>query len=77
VAELKKPHVLIPGGMANMLDTKKRWRKPKLIILERGRPEELVLAGCKIAGILSNSQGKKNSCLRTASCTGCNIIEAS
>lgn len=28
--------------------TKKKWAKPKLIILTRGKPEESVLAGCKV-----------------------------
>jgi hypothetical protein len=27
---------------------RKEWTKPKLISLYRGRPEEAVLAGCKI-----------------------------
>jgi len=26
---------------------KKKWSKPKLIILTRGKPEERVLTGCK------------------------------
>ena len=30
-----------------MAKEKKRWRRPKLIILERGKPEEAVLASCK------------------------------
>jgi hypothetical protein len=29
--------------------TKKAWKKPELIVLVRGRPEEAVLAGCKTA----------------------------
>jgi hypothetical protein len=28
--------------------TKKAWSKPELIVLVRGRPEEAVLAACKI-----------------------------
>lgn len=28
---------------------KKKWEKPKLIILTRGKPEEGVLGACKIA----------------------------
>lgn len=29
---------------------KKKWDRPKLIILTRGKPEERVLDGCKIGG---------------------------
>jgi len=29
------------------LKTKKKWDKPKLIILTRGKPEESVLVSCK------------------------------
>ncbi len=28
-------------------ESKKTWETPKLIVLVRGRPEELVLKGCK------------------------------
>jgi hypothetical protein len=28
---------------------KKTWRKPKLVVLFRGRPEEYVLSACKSA----------------------------
>ena len=27
---------------------KKKWSKPKLIILTRAKPEEMVLSGCKL-----------------------------
>jgi hypothetical protein len=27
--------------------SKKRWERPKLIVLERGKPEERVLSACK------------------------------
>ncbi len=26
---------------------KKKWQKPKLVVLVKGRPEEFVLTGCK------------------------------
>jgi hypothetical protein len=45
-----------------MLATKKNWERPKLIILERGRPEELVLAGCKMSGIKTSALIKKSGC---------------
>jgi len=30
--------------------TKKAWKKPQLIVLVRGRPEEAVLKTCKYSG---------------------------
>jgi len=45
-----------------MLATKKNWERPKLIILERGRPEELVLAGCKTSGIKTKAKIKLSGC---------------
>ena len=27
---------------------RKKWSKPKLLVLVRGKPEEMVLAGCKV-----------------------------
>ena len=41
---------------------KKIWQKPKLIILARGRPEESVLAGCKMAGSGAAPRTKKTGC---------------
>ncbi len=32
-----------------MKKEKKKWETPKLICLYRGRPEEAVLTGCKLA----------------------------
>ena len=29
---------------------KLKWKQPKLIILVRGKPEELALSGCKLLG---------------------------
>ena len=31
-------------------DMEKLWKKPKLVVLVRGRPEEAVLQGCKTYG---------------------------
>lgn len=42
----------------------KKWDKPQLIILERGRPEEAVLAVCKNS-IDGNGPGGSN-CVWTA-----------
>jgi hypothetical protein len=33
-----------------MAAEKKTWLRPELVVLVRGRPEEAVLAGCKIGG---------------------------
>lgn len=41
------------------LTTRKFWETPKLIILERGRPEERVLAGCKMPGSSATKKAKK------------------
>jgi hypothetical protein len=48
-----------------MLATKKIWERPKLIILERGRPEELVLVACKMSGQQTNSRNKQIGCATT------------
>ena len=29
---------------------KKEWKKPELIVLVRGKPEEAVLTACKVSG---------------------------
>ncbi|NTV34958.1 MAG: hypothetical protein HGA74_10260 [Deltaproteobacteria bacterium] len=60
-----------------MSSTKKIWQKPKLIILERGRPEEMVLAGCKMAGSKAKTSNKKSGCMRSASCKLCSAFSTS
>jgi hypothetical protein len=30
-----------------IVESKKKWRRPELIVLVRGRPEEMVLLACK------------------------------
>jgi hypothetical protein len=52
-----------------MLATKKNWERPKLIILERGRPEELVLAGCKTSGLQTKAKTKHNGCAKGTAAT--------
>ena len=56
---------------------KKKWVKPNLIVLVRGKREERVLANCKKtdAGNVSNL-GSNNQCAATG-CTNCNDIVAS
>jgi hypothetical protein len=48
---------------------KRIWQKPKLIILERGRPEEMVLAGCKLATVTGPS-ASKTTCYTKVNCKG-------
>jgi hypothetical protein len=55
---------------------KKIWEKPKLIILARGRPEESVLAGCKMKGITVSRKNKNVGCQK-AGCGLCNAKGAS
>jgi hypothetical protein len=61
-----------------MLATKKNWQKPKLIILERGRPEESILVTCKVAGIEGPKAGRAH-CYGAKSCTKtqCSDLSAS
>jgi hypothetical protein len=54
-----------------MLETKKIWQRPKLIILARGRPEEFVLAGCKIKGKTAATTTKNTGCQQKVSCQLC------
>jgi len=41
---------------------KKEWNKPKLLILIRGKPGEMVLAGCKDYNIDVEPMPVNNSC---------------
>jgi hypothetical protein len=56
---------------------KKIWQKPKLIILARGRPEEFVLAGCKIKGKTASRRDKNTGCQRKNACQLCSAVGAS
>lgn len=71
----KRPLVFNPdkGGIAmHKGNEKKKWGKPKLIILTRGKPEERVLAVCKIDWPTHpvGPDGGVGSCAG-ASCTSC------
>ena len=61
----------ILGVKGHNLKMKKIWEKPKLIILARGRPEESVLAGCKMQGITVSRKNKNTGCQK-AGCGLCN-----
>lgn len=56
---------------------KKIWQKPKLIILVRGRPEEFVLAGCKVKGSPITKKNKDTGCQRLATCANCKQVGTS
>lgn len=47
---------------------KRLWEKPKLIIMERGRPEEMVLAGCKIKNKPLTPANKNTGCQQKSRC---------
>jgi hypothetical protein len=50
----------------------KRWEKPKLVVLVRGKPEEAVLVACKQVSIPAGSPSAiKSNCKRTTSPTTC------
>jgi len=40
----------------------KRWEKPNLIVLYRGRPEEVLLTGCKSPIFAAGPGGANNKC---------------
>ncbi len=41
---------------------KKKWEKPKLIVLVRGKTEEFVLTQCKDSGVVGSSSTDLNGC---------------
>ncbi len=45
-----------------MPQVKKAWQGPKLIIMARGRAEEMVLAGCKIKNNPASTQNRNTGC---------------
>jgi len=40
----------------------KLWRKPKLVVLFRGRPEEAVLQACKVVDNITNGPPNLRNC---------------
>ena len=60
-----------------MVGTKKHWQKPKLIILARGRPEEFVLAGCKIKNTPDTPANKQSGCIEKGTCQLCKAVGTS
>ncbi len=47
---------------------KPKWEKPRLVILIRGKPEEMVLAACKMS-----SGGPKSACGTETSCRNTDV----
>lgn len=69
------------GIMTNQMPTdehqkRKKWKKPLLIALLRGRPEESVLVGCKVyAGPGDSPWNEDLNCYELdTECGGCSII---
>jgi hypothetical protein len=54
-----------------------KWKKPELIILVRGLPEEAVLASCKLALSGSNSGVEDVACVGAVYCANCNALTGS
>ena len=50
VADTLKVRELGRGGQEDHTVTKRAWKKPELIVLVRGTPEEAVLQNCKGGG---------------------------
>lgn len=60
-----------------MPNTKKVWQTPKLIILARGRPEEFVLAGCKVKNNPVTAANKQSGCIEKNTCRLCKAVGTS
>ena len=59
-----------------MLQTKKTWSKPEMIVLVRGRPEEAVLMACKFEGSSPTTSGQGwVAC--SVGCGDCRLVSAS
>lgn len=54
---------------------KEKWKKPKLIVLVRGRPEESVLVGCKNAVLGGGPVSDWDNCW--FDCGGCDDLNLS
>ena len=67
------------GEKGDNLKMKKIWEKPKLIILVRGRPEESVLAGCKLTTVGGPNNVKAKCNLKSGGnkCGVCSAITTS
>jgi hypothetical protein len=69
---------IVYGLKEDIRKMKKPWEKPKLIILSRGRPEESVLAGCKISTVGGPNNVKAKCNLKSGNkCGVCSAITTS
>jgi len=50
---------------------KSAWRRPELTVLVRSRPEEAVLAACKLGGAQAGPFVNHSSCKSATSCNAC------
>jgi hypothetical protein len=61
-----------------VIEKKKVWIKPELIVLLRGSPEEAVLTGCKVGSVAGSSGNANAECwVRPGSCASCDAVLAS
>ncbi len=52
---------------------RKKWNKPKLIVLTRSKPEESILTGCKRSGVSGEGDVFTGSCMTVSGSWGrCN-----
>jgi len=57
---------------------KKVWEKPKLVLLCRGRDEEVLLSGvCKMSGDASANNVYVVGCSKLSGCGACNFVSTS
>ena len=45
------------------MENRKKWIRPELIVLGRGRPEENVLLGCKTMGLTGPQRPIQQACI--------------
>jgi hypothetical protein len=61
---------------------KKEWKRPQLVSLFRGKPEEKVLCGCKLMSGGGPTEGYNHQCDKSSggyhsSCVACSVGSAS
>lgn len=63
----------------HMIKKQKKWSKPQLVILARGKSEENVLAGCKGNKLQTSQNANFNGCMKQGNCSmvSCTLITSS
>jgi hypothetical protein len=63
----------------HMMKKQKKWSKPQLLILGRGKTEENVLAGCKGNNQATSLNLNYNGCMKQGNCRmdSCSVIASS